>query len=89
MNIAVLVMTGNRNLKPEMDTQLNKNYIFSETEGLADYKNILKKNRSKVRIFCKSMQILQISVRHLKYLMNCDLKKNNSTAANRTKIKIF
>ena len=38
--IDVLGQTGNRFFKPEVDTQTQKNYIFSVINGHAEYKNI-------------------------------------------------
>ena len=72
-DIDVLVKTRRRFLKPDVNSQTNKNYRFLESDSHADYKNIFCFiNRSKIEKFCKNMQILQILIHHFECLMICD-----------------
>ena len=74
-DIDVLVSTGSRFLKPEVDTQsqTHKNiYIFGIRRPCWLKKYILFSNWSKIEKFGKNEQIL---VRHFEYLMSYDFLK--------------
>ena len=61
-DINVLVLTGSRFFKPEVDTKKHKSDIFLESDSLGDYKKrfFFFLNRTKIEKYCKNMHILQI-----------------------------